>query len=117
MVIEGTVITVVFSVSTVIGSAFVMKYMLGECKRKQVIVFERLEKHGDDLVKLNTKSIDAKYVEDKFVSKELFRQFEKHIDGRFDDIVKGQDEILGFMRHIELLVAKNGGINDTKRQR
>ena len=61
----------------------------------------RLDIHGDDLVRLNTKaelSITAKEVDEKYLSKELFRQFEKHIDGRFDGIEAGLKQILNLVR-------------------
>ena len=61
----------------------------------------RLDTHGDDLVRLNTKAelaITAKEVDEKYLSKELFRQFEKHIDKRFDSIETGLEQILSFMK-------------------
>ena len=60
----------------------------------------RLETHGDDLVRLNTKAelaITAKEVDEKYLSKEMFRQFEKHIDNRFDNIESVLNKILNFM--------------------
>ena len=61
----------------------------------------RLDTHGDDLVRLNTKAelaITAKEVDEKYLSKELFRQFEKHIDGRFDGVEAGLKQILNLVR-------------------
>ena len=61
----------------------------------------RLDVHGDDLVRLNTKSelaITAKEVDEKYLSKELFRQFEKHIDGRFDGVEAGLKQILNLVQ-------------------
>lgn len=67
-------------------------------------LYKRLEKHGDDIVHLNTLSrlaITAKDVDDKYVSKEYFKQFEKHMDKRFDGIENGQGKILSFIeKHI-----------------
>lgn len=63
-------------------------------------LYKRLEKHGDDIVHLNTLSrlaITAKDVDDKYVSKEYFKQFEKHMDKRFDTIENGQGKILTFI--------------------
>ena len=62
---------------------------------------KRLDVHGDDLVRLNTKSelaITAKEVDEKYLSKELFRQFEKHIDNRFDGVETGLREILNYTK-------------------
>lgn len=64
-------------------------------------LFARLDKHGDDLVRLNTKAelaITAKEVDEKYLSKELFRQFEKHIDGRFDGVEAGLKQILNLVQ-------------------
>lgn len=61
----------------------------------------RLDTHGDDLVRLNTKSelaITAKEVDEKYLSKEMFRQFEKHIDNRFDNIEASLQQILNFIK-------------------
>ena len=52
MIIESAVIGGI----SFAGLFAVVRYMVGECKRKQVIMDERLDKHGDDLVALNTKS-------------------------------------------------------------
>lgn len=63
-------------------------------------LYKRLEKHGDDIVHLNTLSrlaITAKDVDDKYVSKEYFKQFEKHMDQRFDRLESGQGKILSFI--------------------
>ena len=61
----------------------------------------RLDTHGDDIVRLNTKAelaMTAKEVDEKYVSKELFRQFEKHIDGRFDGIDTSLSKILAYIK-------------------
>ena len=61
----------------------------------------RLDVHGDDLVRLNTKAelaITAKEVDEKYLSKEMFRQFEKHIDGRFDSVETSLKQILNFIK-------------------
>jgi len=84
-----------------VGVIFVMRYMVSELKRNQDTLFERLEKHGDDIVKLNSRAefaVTAKDVDEKFVSKEFFRQFEKHIDKRFDSLEIGQGKILSYIK-------------------
>ena len=63
--------------------------------------YHRLDTHRDDLVRLNTKAelaITAKEVDEKYLSKELFRQFEKHIYGRFDGVEAGLKQILNLVR-------------------
>jgi len=97
MLVESTILAVLGFA----GVFAVTKYMVGECKRKQTVMEERLEKHGDDLVSLNTRdelAVTAKDVDEKFVSKELFRQFEKHMDKRFDTIETGQGKILEYIK-------------------
>lgn len=67
-------------------------------------LFNRLDKHGDDIVKLNTQSelsMTQKDVDNKYVSKELFRQYEKHIDKRFDRLEEGQGKILKFIEDLQ----------------
>lgn len=62
---------------------------------------KRADVHGDDIVRLNTKAelaMTAKEVDEKYVSKELFRQFEKHIDSRFDGIDTSLSEILAYVK-------------------
>lgn len=61
----------------------------------------RMDVHGDDIVRLNTKAelaMTAKEVDEKYVSKELFRQFEKHIDKRFDCLDESLGKILNYMK-------------------
>jgi hypothetical protein len=98
--IEGWMVSGLFSFATVIGAGFVVRYQSAESKRHINIIFERMDKHGDDIVRLNTKSelsMTAKDVDEKYVSKELFRQFEKHMDVRFDKIDDGQNKILAYI--------------------
>jgi len=88
-----------------IGAIFVMRYMVSELKKNQDMIFKRLDKHGDDIVALNTRSelaVTAKDVDEKFVSKELFRQFEKHMDTRFDALEQGQGKILNYIKGDEI---------------
>jgi hypothetical protein len=50
-------------------------------------IFLRLDKHGDDIVKLNTQSelsMTAKDVDDKYVSKEMLAQIQKNLDAKID---------------------------------
>jgi len=97
---ESWMISAAVVIAGIIGNIYIVRYMVGELKKNEAIMFERLEKHGDDIVRLNTRSelaMTAKDVDDKYVSKELFRQFEKHIDKRFDRIEDGQGKILAYI--------------------
>jgi len=101
--IESWVITLVGMVVAVVGAGFVNRYQTAESKKHIETLFGRLDKHGDDLVRLNTRSelsVTAKDVDDKYVSKEYFRQFEKHMDKRFDGLETGQGKILSFIEKI-----------------
>lgn len=65
---------------------------LDEQHRTVAGLFKRWDTHGDDIVKLNTQaelSMTQKEVDNKYVSKELFREYEKHIDKRFDRVEDG----------------------------
>ena len=88
------------AIAAVIGSAYVTRHTVAELRKAADEHAQRLEKHGDNLVELNTKSslsMTAKDVDDKYVSKELFRQFEKHIDKRFDSVEDSMGKILKFV--------------------
>ena len=101
--IESWMISLTIAVSGIVASFAVVKYMATELKKNQELIFKRLETHGDDLVALNTLSklaMTAKDVDEKYVSKELFRQFEKHIDKRFDGLEAGQGKILRYIEKI-----------------
>ena len=101
MDIQGWMISVMLAIVTLVGNGFIIYYVVSELKKNQETIFNRIEKHGDDIVRLNTKaelSMTVNDVDDKYVSKELFRLFEKHIDGRFDRLESGQDKIL---QHID----------------
>ena len=100
---ESWMVSLGIVVVGLVGNVYIVKYMVGELKKNEAIIFERLEKHGDDIVRLNTRSelaMTAKDVDDKYVSKELFRQFEKHIDKRFDRIEEGQGKILSYIEKV-----------------
>jgi hypothetical protein len=98
--VEGWMISLGFGLATVIGAAYVIRYQANEARKNISTIFERLDRHGDDIIKLNTKSelsMTAKDVDEKYVSKELFRQFEKHMDARFDKLESGQGKILAYI--------------------
>ena len=58
---------------------------------------EKINKHSEVLVALEKNSMSAKEAHDMFVSKELFRQMEKHIDARFDGIDTNLGKILEYL--------------------
>ncbi len=98
------ILSVVVGLVTVAGALYVTKYIVSELQRQVEAIFKRLEKHGDDLVALNTKSelaVTAKDVDEKYQSKELFRQYEKHIDSRFDRLEQGQGKIFEYIKNVK----------------
>lgn len=96
---------VLFSAASTIG---VMKWMLKEHDNKFIeqekqmeVNQKRLNKHGDDLVRLNTKAESAVTSEDvalKFVSRELFDVHREGLDKQLEAINKTQSEILSIVR-------------------
>ena len=100
---ESWMISIGVAAASIIASFAVVKAKAEELKKNQEHIFKRLDSHGDDIVTLNTLSklaMTAKDVDDKYVSKELFRQFEKHIDKRFDGLEAGQGKILSYIEKI-----------------
>ncbi len=98
---ESWMVSLGIAIIAVIGSAHVTRYMVAELIKTSDAHSERLEKHGDNLIALNTKSelsMTAKDVDEKYVSKELFRQFEKHMDKRFDAVEDGMGKILSHVK-------------------
>lgn len=84
-----------------VGTIAVMKYMLDDHRIRLMNQDKRLDKHGDDLVKLNTLSSSAITAEDvraEYVSKELFNQYEKNVEQHFTTIEGTQKEILELLR-------------------
>jgi len=58
---------------------------------------KKLDDYGNNIVELNQKITQAptmKEVRDEFVSKEMFKQMEKHIDEKFDRVEMGLSKIL-----------------------
>ena len=100
---ESWMVSFTVAVSGIIASFAVVKYMATELKHNQEAIFKRLDAHGDDIIALNTMSklaMTSKDVDDKYVSKELFKHFEKHIDQRFDGLEKGQGKILSYIEKV-----------------
>ena len=56
-------------------------------------LYTKLNKNIEVVTSIKHSSITLKEVQDMYVSKELFRQLEKHIDTRFEDINKRFDII------------------------
>jgi len=94
---ESWMISLVIAIVSIIGNFAVLKYMVTELKKEQQNIIRTLDKYGDDIVRLNTRSelaITAKDVDNKYVSKEMFRQMEKHIDDKVDILRDGIEKIL-----------------------
>lgn len=86
---ESWMISLITVVVALISSASIVRYMVGKHEAAIKNHDNKLEKHGDDLVALNTKAESAvtmKDVSEEFVRKEMFYQFQQHTDARFDDL-------------------------------
>lgn len=61
----------------------------------------KTEQQGEIIASLKTRSelaVTAKEVDEKYTSKELFRQFEDHMKTRFDGVESGLREILTYIK-------------------
>lgn len=61
----------------------------------------KMEQQGETISILKTRSelaVTAKEVDEKYTSKELFRQFEDHMKTRFDGVENGLREILTYIK-------------------
>jgi hypothetical protein len=108
-------VEIVIGVATIISTFAIVKYQGAETKKQfeshdeeqkkfEVDVFKRIEAHGEKIVALQTKqesAITAKEVSEHYLSKEHFRQFEKHIDDKFRTVIDGQGKILEEIRTLK----------------
>ncbi len=109
---EGLGINAVIAIAGIIGAAAVMRYMVSEMKRHIEAVFKRLDKHGDDLVALNTKSemaVTMTDVAEEFLRKEMFVQFRSHTDEKFKDLKADMDKQYKLLEKVyDSVGGKNG---------
>jgi len=110
----------IFSIATVFVSfitTFVtVKISVEQNKRdieKVIVEMNRivlkLDQHSEMITQLNTQqqgAITSEKVADLYVSKELFRQFEKHIDNRFDGVDRTMGNILDAVNDLKKGVEK-----------
>jgi len=113
--IESWMISMIISSIGLIAMIAVGKYKTEaneraiEYERKaRQVMGKKLDNIAEEVVAHNAKTIGVPTMEDvrrEFVSKEMFRQMEKHIDSKFDDMGKmlnkfsqGQEEILKEIR-------------------
>jgi len=70
---------------------------LEHLSRVEQAITKKLDFHSESITKLNqqiTQAPTMKEVKEEFVSKELFKQLEKHIDEKFDKLEMGLSKIL-----------------------
>lgn len=82
-------ISIVVLLVTLVSTFAIVKHMVSKHEAAIINHDNKLEKHGDDLVALNTKAetaVTMKDVSQEFVRKEMFYQFQQHTDARFDDL-------------------------------
>lgn len=106
--------SLVVAVVGIIGAFAVVKYQSNENKRQfekheeeqskiTKTLFDKLDKHGEDIVALKTKqeaNITAKEVHEQYISRELFEMHKQHIDHRFDTLDTRFDKVDGSMGKI-----------------
>lgn len=106
---------VVISLVSVVSAFVIVKYQSAETKKQfeahdvdqkkfEENIFKRIEAHGEKIVELQTKqesAITAEKVSELYLSKEHFRQFEKHIDDKFRTVIDGQGKILEEIRTLK----------------
>lgn len=86
---EGWIINAGLAIGTIVFSFGGMRYIVLDMKRNERAIFSRLDTQGDNIIALNTKSetaITLKDVSDEFLRKEMFQQYQKHLDKRLDDM-------------------------------
>ncbi len=75
--------------------------LLEHLSKSENAIFNKLDNYGKDIVTLQQKVGQAptmKEVRDEFVSKEMFKQLEKHMDEKFSKLERGLEEILKELR-------------------
>lgn len=75
--------------------------LLDHLSKSENAIFNKLDNYGKDIVALQQKVGQAptmKEVRDEFVSKEMFKQLEKHMDEKFSKLEMGLSEILKELR-------------------
>lgn len=95
---------IIGAIVTLAGVAWVVRYQTAENKRNIETLFTKLDTHGESIVELRTKQeagITAKEVSEHYLSKEHFRQFEKHIDDKFRTVIDMQGKILDEVRSLK----------------
>jgi len=73
------------------------KPLLDHLSRVEEAFGKKIDIHSREIVELKTKLANVPTMEEvrnEFVSKEMFKQMEKHIDEKFDKVENGLDKIL-----------------------
>lgn len=106
---EGWMISLALVLVGMISTFAVVKHMVSKHEAAIINHDRKLEKHGDDLVALNTKAESAvtmKDVSQEFVRKEMFNQFQQHTDARFDDLKNFMHEEMSSQKEDIKLIRK-----------
>lgn len=73
------------------------KPLLAHLSKVEEVMFKKLDENGTDITALkqnNSQKPSMEAVRAEFVSKEMFKQMEKHIDEKFDKLENGIEKIL-----------------------
>ena len=111
---ESWILQLLLAVGTIVASFAVVKANVKTHNDRLDIhdnviekLFGRLDRHGDDLVALNTKSKSAvtlKDVAEEFVRKELYVQYQNHMDSKFRDLKSDVAKSHGLIEKIYISV-------------
>lgn len=108
--IESWMVSLIISIVGLIAMISVGKYKTetneraieNERKAREAIG-AKLDKANEELIEHKTKIQNSTTMEDvrkEFVSKEMFRQMEKHIDSKFNDVIKQMDLFMSVQEEI-----------------
>jgi len=100
---EVNVVQMLMFIATLVATFAIVRYQTNENKKDIEALCVKIETHGEAIVSIRTKqesSITAKEVSEHYLSKEHFRQFEKHIDDKFKTVIDGQGKILEEVQRI-----------------
>lgn len=112
--IESWMISLGSVVVSFIAMLAVLRHKTNEQESKILRLFKVSDEHTKELVKIAMSCMTSKDVDEKYVSKEYFKQVEKHIDAKFeaqsekfDRLANGQEKIIHLMENI----VRRGDIN------
>jgi len=96
MVIEGWMVSVAIAAIAGIATFTAVKSKVEGMSKRQDKIGEKIDEHSELLAAHNIRILQAPtkdFVDNKFVTKELFQQFEKHMEEHFKGITSALKEL------------------------